>query len=206
MNLLSIILSSSSSGGEALFIGGFTGLVMFFIIRAFSKKQDEKIEIKVTESTNSLVKLAVDMSESTKELYTDTNRNEIQIESILLFSSLIFAYIKLTVDKNVSRYAFMNFVPEIKSYLKENYPNILSNDDIEILVDERMEIFLTEIITFLNDKSYMLPKITDAFFRSSLKVELSDYFGAENQYFNSNLLSWYVDLREPYLQWLSKAK
>ncbi|MFT3752108.1 MAG: hypothetical protein QM800_04275 [Paludibacter sp.] len=201
MKTLSILLSSN--GAEGAFYAALSALIIGGIMSFASQKKEKKVDEKVVKSYDDLIKIVNNLSHLTDSIKTTIKRTELEIESIILFSSIIYANLVYRCDKKIDPEDIaMALIITLKKHLQSKNYILVSNNEIENLVDNRLDMYLQEIHAFFKDKNFSFPKTTNAFFYTPLRANLDDYHGFENNYINENFQSWINETEKPLREWL----
>lgn len=228
------ILSTYSSGGEAIFVGLLQGLIiagvygLYYWIKGNKKKTEEEKIIPYSNKTHvsidleakkkeylkkdqpsaiqidpsldkdrlisqKLIQLVKELSGATSELGTGENEKVIACESDMLFFILVWlVVVEETTANNEIHTLFSDNLTDFEDYIKNEYRDLFKYQvvDANKYFSNRIDIFRDELRKYSQNSTYAFPKVTAAFYKTPLDLNLKDYFGMENMFISNCIPMW----------------
>jgi len=147
-----------------------------------------------------LLQLVIELSELTSDLSIDKNKKAISCESNMLFFILMWLVLaEETTDNSEISTLFVQNLPDFEDYINDEYADLFRHYviDTDKYFSNRIDLYRDEIRKYTQNSSYAFPKITAAFYRTPLKINLEDYLGIENMFISSYIPIWKDAMREP---------
>lgn len=152
-----------------------------------------------------LVRIAIKLSDATKELKTKTDSSVLQCEAILFFTAILLdVIINKCQDKSLVIKVVNGLVPEIKEFLLKKYEPIFSTVNIDDFIYNRLTTYREELSNFESDPQYNFPKTTFAMYSTEFSPILKDMYTYENIVINASIPIWRNSLRAPLQECLTE--
>lgn len=163
--------------------------------------ENSKEYIQDTDSivSHKLIQLVKELSDLTSELETGKNKKMITCESNMLFFILVWLVLAEETTDNSEIYSlFVQNLPDFEDYIKTEHEALFKNNDIDAdkYFSNRIDLFRDELRRYTQNSTYAFPKITVAFYRTPLELNLKDYFGMENLFISNCIPLWKDAMRE----------
>lgn len=147
-----------------------------------------------------LIQLVKELSDLTSELKIGKNEKMITCESNMLFFILVWLVLaEEATDNSEIHSLFVQNLPDFEDYIKTEYEGLFRNNGIDAdkYFSNRIDLFRDELRKYTQNSTYAFPKVTAAFYKTPLELNLKDYFGMENLFISNCIPLWKDAMREP---------